>query len=196
MDGKLFWGIVAIAVALALVVVAVLRWRNRSSEARHAQLVRRFGPEYDRLVSRGMSPARAERELSNRVARVTRFELHDLTADEQRHFAAEWQRTQARFVDDPAGAVVQADALIHALMKARGYPIARDVDAQLADLSVHHAEAVQHYRAARSLTEGARAGRATTEQLRQAMVHHRALYVDLLSSRTAPVIGDLRSAHS
>lgn len=196
MDGNLFWGIVAAGAVVALAIIAIARWRNRSSEARHADLVRRFGPEYDRLVSRGVSPERAERELSNRVARVARFDLRDLTADEQRHFAAEWQRTQARFVDDPAGAVVQADALIHALMRARRYPVARDLDAQLADLSVHHAQAVQHYRAAHRLTEGARAGQASTEQLRQAMVHHRALYVDLLSQSAAAAESGWTAAHT
>jgi len=75
--------------------------------------------------------------------------------------------------------VEAADALIHAVMIARGYESA-PFEQTCADLTVEHANVVQHYRAAYELANAQREGRADTEELRQAVQHYRALFADLL----------------
>jgi hypothetical protein len=163
--------LVAVAVMVALVM--------RSSRRRHVELQRRFGPEYERAVAEYGDEKRAERELAKREHRVNRLHLHPLREAERLRFEGEWQAVQARFVDDPSGAVSAADELIQAVMKAHGYPV-RDFEERVKDLSVEHANVVQHYRAARVLADANREGRADTEELRQAFVHYRALFADLL----------------
>jgi hypothetical protein len=168
------------AVALVVVAVAVMAWLAvRSSRKRHVELRRRFGPEYERAVAEYGSEKRAERELARRENRVNRLHLQPLPEAKRVRFEGEWRAVQARFVDDPSGAVTAADELIKAVMKAHGYPI-RDFEQRVKDLSVEHANVVQHYRAARVLSDANREGRADTEELRQAFVHYRALFADLL----------------
>ena len=165
---------------VALLAIAVLAWLAlHSSRKRHVELQRRFGPEYERAVSEYGNEKRAERELAKRENRVNRLHLHPLREAERLRFEGEWRTIQARFVDDPSGAVKAADELIEAVMKAHGYPV-RDIDQRIKDLSVEHANVIQHYRAARVLSDANREGRADTEELRQAFVHYRALFADLL----------------
>jgi hypothetical protein len=71
-------------------------------------------------------------------------------------------------------------------MVARGYSSSDDVDRRIADLSVEHAAVVDHYRAAQVLAQANREGRANTEELRQAFVHYRALFADLLEQPNQP----------
>jgi hypothetical protein len=152
---------------------------------RHAELKRRFGPEYDRQVEERGSVARAERELLAREKRVHKQRLRPLADADRAHFSAEWRAVQARFVDDPSGAVTAAHDLIKEVMRARGYAI-EGFDQRVADLSVDHAPVVQHYRAAHELAAANREGRANTEELRQAMVHYRALFANLLEEPGLP----------
>lgn len=171
---------ILLVVALAVVAVAlVVLFSARSAKHRHAELKRRFGPEYDRAVAEFGSPARAERELIAREKRVHKFKLQPLSDSERVQFSADWRNVQAQFVDDPSGAVSAANDLIKQVMQARGYEI-EHFDQRVADLSVEHAEVVEHYRAARELAIANREGRANTEELRQAFVHYRALFADLL----------------
>jgi len=171
---------IILAAAVALVAIAVMAWLVvRSSRRRHVELRHRFGPEYDRAVSEYGNEKRAKRELAKRENRVNRLHLHPLRDAERLRFEGEWRAVQARFVDDPSGAVSTADELIQAVMKAHGYPI-RDFEQRVEDLSVEHANVIQHYRAARALADANREGRANTEELRQAFVHYRALFADLL----------------
>ncbi|HKP62056.1 MAG TPA: hypothetical protein VJV78_35235 [Polyangiales bacterium] len=171
---------ILLVVALAVVAVAlVVLLTARSSKHRHAELKRRFGPEYDRAVAEYGSPEKAERELARREKRVHKFKLHPLTDSDRVQFSANWRNVQAQFVDDPSGAVGAANDLIKQVMQARGYEI-EHFDQRVADLSVEHAEVVEHYRAARELAIANREGRANTEELRQAFVHYRALFADLL----------------
>lgn len=187
-------GLILIA-ALVLVIVFIIAFAmSRSSRRRHADLRQRFGPEYERAVAEYGSVEEAERELLNREKRVNRFRLRELPDAERRRYAADWQAVQARFVDDPSGAVHAADALIKAVMRASGYPI-EDFEQRVADLSVDHANVVQHYRAARVLSDANREGRANTEELRQAFVHYRALFADLLQEPEA-VVGELQRARA
>ena len=173
--------ITLLAAAAAVVVVAAMAvLLVRLTRRRSAALQVRFGPEYERQVEERGSVKRAEHELLAREKRMNKRELRPLTDDEQTHFYGEWQRVQARFVDDPSAAVHAADALIMSVMTTQGYDV-DSFDQRVADLSVDHAGVVQHYRAAHELAEARRAGRVDTESLRQAMVHHRALFADLLT---------------
>jgi hypothetical protein len=166
---------------LALVAVAVtVLVTARASRRRHGELRRRFGPEYEREVEQRGNVAQAERELVAREKRVHKQRLRPLSEVDRVQFSADWNQVQTRFVDDPSGAVQAADELIKAVMLARGYP-ADDFDRRVADLSVEHANVVQHYRAAHVLAEANREGRANTEELRQAVVHYHGLFADLLA---------------
>lgn len=181
--------------AIALVAIAVMAWLAvRSSRRRHVELQQRFGPEYERAVSEYGSEKRAERELMKREKRVNRLDLHPLREAERLRFEGEWRMIQERFVDDPSGAVNAADELIQAVMQAHGYPV-RDFEQRVEDLSVEHANVIQHYRAARILSDANREGRANTEELRQAFVHHRALFADLLDE-PGPAHGELHGARA
>jgi hypothetical protein len=69
--------------------------------------------------------------------------------------------------------------LVTAVMTDRGYPTEHQGQV-LADLSVEHSDTLGHYRAAEEISGNAAAGTASTEDLRQAMIHYRALFGDLL----------------
>jgi hypothetical protein len=124
---------------------------------------------------------KAEAELSAREKRVRKFEIRTLPPEEQRRFVESWKRAQARFVDQPSQAAADADILVQDLMKARGYPIG-DFEQRAADMSVDHPDMVTNYRAARDIAVRNNAGKATTEDIRQAMVHYRSLFDELLQS--------------
>jgi len=171
--------LVAIAIAaVAIIVIAALAARRRSRQ-RSAQLRDQFGPEYDRAVAEMGSTKRAEQELAARERRVQEFHFHELNPADRARFSARWTQIQAQFVDDPAVAVSAANELINEVMRARGYP-AEHFEQRVADLSVDHPAVVQHYRAARALSDSAHSGQVNTEDLRQAVVHYRVLFADLL----------------
>jgi hypothetical protein len=169
--------LVLIAVLAVVVIGAIAFFASRNSR-RHAELKRRYGPEYDREVKRLGSVQRAERELLDREKRVHK-NVHPLPQANRVQFTADWREVQTRFVDDPAGAVEAADQLINAVMAARGYD-AKNYEKRVSDLAVDHGRVVEHYRAAHDLANANREGRANTEELRQALVHYRALFADLL----------------
>lgn len=159
---------------------AFLVWQRR----RH--LKERFGPEYGRTLETEGDRGAAERELESREHRVRNLDIRPLPPDERDRFLGEWERTQARFVDDPAGALLEADHLVTEVMRARGYPVA-DFEQRAADVSVDHAEVVEHYRAARRVATAASEGRASTEDIRRAVTHYRALFAELLG--IGPAVG-------
>ncbi len=138
---------------------------------------------YDRLVSQ-LSPQRAATVLEEREKRVSRFRIRSLREDERARFAAEWKTVQERFVDDPKSAVASADKLIQEALKTRGYPMS-EFEQRTADLSVEYPRVVEHYRTAHQIAVQAERGAATTEDLRQAMQHYRALFEDVLESKVA-----------
>jgi len=182
-DTQWLWLIGAVAV-LAIVLIAVISSSRKRARLRRAELRQKFGPEYERMVHEMGSADRAERELVARERRVERLELRTLSPVDHQRFSETWRRLQAQFVDDPAVAVAGAGELISEVMRARGYPV-EDFDQRVADLSVDHADVVDHYRAARSLYEMHRRGQAGTEDLRQAFVHYRFLFSELLDERKA-----------
>jgi hypothetical protein len=174
MDAKVTWMIVAIAI----VAVAALLWfvmQKRRTE----RLRQRFGPEYERAVHEKGDMRRAESTLEARAQRVERLHIKPLSADEAARFASAWSGIQSNFVDDPKQAVSEGDRVVGEVMAARGYPLG-DFEQQAADISVDHASVVTHYRAARDIAQRHARGEATTEDLRQAMVHYRELFDDLL----------------
>jgi hypothetical protein len=168
-------GVVALALVLALVWVTMQRRRRE-------HLKRRFGPEYDQTVQHRKDLREAERELEARERRVAKFDIRPLSREDAARFTEAWRQTQARFVDDPQGAVTDADRLVTELMDARGYPIS-DFAQRAADISVDHPRVVVNYRAARAIAERHAHGEASTEDLRQALVHYRELFSDLLETQ-------------
>jgi hypothetical protein len=165
-------------VLVILALVAVVGWllvARRRSEDLRAQ----FGTEYRRAVDETGDRREAEAELEARQKRVAELEIRPLSPSQRDQFAQAWSDVQARFVDQPEVAISQADDLIGEVMQARGYPVA-DFDRRVADVSVDHASVVEHYRAAHEIAAGQTTGIRDTEELRQAMVHYRALFEDLL----------------
>ncbi|MEU0560024.1 hypothetical protein [Dactylosporangium sp. NPDC006015] len=154
---------------------------------RRRALQHRFGPEYDRAVAEGDSRAAAERELRERERRHAELELElrELTPEARTRYTTAWTEIQARFLDDPAGAVRDADALVTELVAERGYPTG-EYEEQVAHLSVEHARTLGHYRDAHEISDLSDRGEATTEQLRQAVVHYRTLFSDLLGVDATP----------
>jgi len=163
------WVILAIVVVLALVVVGWLWARLRRTE----HLQDRFGPEYARTVDEHGDARAAEKELTERESRREKFDIRPLAPESRARYLERWKDVQARFVDDPAPAVADADRLIGEAMRERGYPV-DDFDQRAADLSVDYPDVVENYRAGHSVAAGN--GSADTEDMRQAMVHYRSLF--------------------
>jgi hypothetical protein len=175
--------VVVVLILVAVLVMVVISTQN--ARRRREKLRRRFGPEYDRTVQQFGSVAKAERELAGRARRMERVEVRELNEPDRIHFGNAWSAIQVKFVDNPTEAVHDANQLIKTVMQARGYPV-EDYEHRVADLSVDHPNVVQHYRAARTLAEANREGRANTEELRQAFVHYRALFTELLVEPKQP----------
>jgi hypothetical protein len=173
--------IVIVAVVAAVLVVAAWLLAERR---RRERLRTRFGPEYERTLRDAGDPRRAESMLERREKRVGRYQIRALSADESQRFGQAWRLLQARFVDDPSAAVREADTLVTELMTVRGYPMT-EFDRRAEDLSVDHPTVVQHYREAHGIAERDAGHAASTEDLRQAVVHYRALFEDLLEVREA-----------
>jgi Tfp pilus assembly protein PilX len=167
--------IIAIIVVI-LVVVALLA--GLSAVNRRRRLRDRFGPEYDRAVSEH-GRREAEAELAERERRVRHLDIKPLSPTARAQYASEWAAVQEQFVDAPQSAVTGAQTLVTAVMKDRGYPT-EAFDQIVADLSVEHAATLDHFRAAHDISQRATAGAASTEELRQAMIHYRALFTELL----------------
>ena len=167
---------IAVVVAVLVVLLFVVMRKQRTVALR-----KRFGPEYERTV-REHGAARAEAVLLQREKRVEKLQLRELSADERERFVTEWRTVQSRFVDDPKGAVSDADELITRLMNLRGYPMS-DFGQRAADISVDHPRVVDNYRAAHEIALRHRRGEATTEDMRNALIYYRSLFDELLQTR-------------
>jgi hypothetical protein len=172
-----------LVVVVLIALVAVVAWfayqRQRSN-----RLKERFGSEYERTVGDVGDRRKAEAELQARASRVEQLNIRPLDPAERDRFDAAWRTAQARFVDEPEAAVGDADRLVGEVMEARGYPV-DDFEQRAANVSVDHGNVVEHYRAAHDIAERQRGNGADTEELRQAMVHYRALFADLLETPQA-----------
>lgn len=173
---------ITLLVLLAVVLIAIaigLGWA-----ARRRSLRRRFGPEYDRTVREQDGRMSAERELMNREKRHKELDLRDIKPEARERYISRWRSVQAQFVDDPPAAVEAGDELVTQLVAERGYPT-QDHDEQLSLLSVEHARTLGNYRDAHDIYLKSERGDATTEDLRQALVHYRALFADILGVQPA-----------
>jgi hypothetical protein len=170
-------GQVIVLVIVLLVVLAAILFAVRA--ARRKKLQNTFGPEYDRAVADSGNRADAEKELRERERRHAELELKPLSRESTAKYSAAWEDVQIQFVDNPGQAVATADELTTQLIAERGYPTG-DYDDQLANLSVEHARTLGHYRDAHEISRRSSDGQASTEDLRQALVHYRALFADLL----------------
>src|SRR5215468_9647184 len=180
--------IVVIVIILAVAIFA-------ASASRRSRLKKRFGPEYERLVSGQQSQRRAEAELASRERRVRSLDIRPLTSPARTEYVAQWATIQERFVDQPTSAVSQAQQLVTAVLQDRGYPT-EGYEQVLADLSVEHARNLEHYRAAHALSDASANGRASTEDLRQAMIHYRTLFSDLLGAPAAEEAAEAAAGHT
>jgi len=173
--------IIALVVIAGLVLAGFWLW-NRQRE--QAALREHFGPEYDRTVRELGSPHQAADELAARRRRVEKLDIRPLTREEFDRFSHQWREAQAYFVDNPRDSIFQADNLINQLMGVRGYPMS-DFEQRAADISVDHPHVVENYRAAHAALPAWDGREGTTEEFRQAMVHFRALFDELLVRENA-----------
>lgn len=173
------WVLIAIVV---VAVVAVVVWQALARR-RTGRLRQQFGPEYERALGTTDSKQEAEAELQAREERRRQLEIRPLPQASRDRYLQSWQSVQAQFVDDPRGAVASADSLIQSVMAERGYPI-EDFDQRAADVSVDHPQVVENYRQGHRLAQASAEGSDSTEDLRQAMRHYRALFEELVEPAT------------
>jgi len=170
---------IVIAVALVLVVLGVVLWpmlaRRKRSERLHSQ----FGSEYDHTVQTLGDEKKAQTELEERQRYVKALDIHSLSVNEHKRYAADWAAVQSKFVDEPGQAIVDADRLIMEVMQMRAYPVS-DFEQRAADISVSYPALVSNYRAARVIALKNQEYQADTEELRQAMIYYRSLFDELL----------------
>lgn len=180
------WIVIAVVVVAVIAIVAIVVWQQR----RRKELRESFGAEYERAVAREGDVRKGESELMARRERRAEFDIRPLSPQSRTAYARSWDETQARFVDDPATALAQADSLIIAVMGERGYPM-DDFDRRAEDISVDHPDVVQHYRAAHDISvrldqepdaSADSTDSVSTEDLRQGLVHYRALFQELLET--------------
>ena len=168
-------GLVILIAVMAVALLAVVFYvTNRSKRLRS-----KFGPEYNRAVQETGSKYRAESKLEKLEKRVEKLSIQPLSPDAADRFRDSWRAIQAEFVDDPKTALKDADRLLAEVMTARGYPVS-DFDERAAEISVNHPLVVEHYRAGHEIALRHAQGQASTEDMRQAMIHYRTLFDDLL----------------
>ena len=168
--------IIGIAVILIAGITAWLFLRKRRSERLRSQF---GGSEYDRAVKEDGNRRHAEAGLKERTARVESLNIRPLAPGDRARFVESWRRVQARFVDGPGGAVTEADQLLGDVMSTRGYPVS-DFEQRAADISVDHPLVLENYRTAHEIALRQTKGQGNTEDLRQAMIHYRTLFEELV----------------
>ena len=171
---------IAIIIAVAVLLVASIAILFSIRKRKTARLRTQFGgAEYNRAVKEGGSRQKAEAVLDKRADRVESFHIQPLGPGDRTRFVESWRRVQARFVDGPGGAVTEADQLLRDVMSTRGYPVS-DFEQRAADISVDHPLVLEHYRSAHEIAVRQTQGQASTEDLRQAMIHYRTLFEELV----------------
>jgi hypothetical protein len=172
-----------VLVAVIFLVIGVVIAMAVMRAQRTRRLKERFGPEYERAVNEMGDKRQAEDELDARLAHVNALKIRALTAEEVNRYALQWQKTQTEFVDEPLTALQKADRLIREVMKTRGYPV-EDFEQRAADISVDYPELVTDYRGLHLIAIKEKDEEVSTEEMRQAMVHGRALFENLISQET------------
>jgi len=171
------WAWVLIAIGV-LAVIASVAWQGLAAR-RTGRLRERFGPEYDRTVDASDSRRNAEAELHEREERREQLEIRPLSSAARRRYEEAWEAVQAQFVDDPPTAVASADSMVQSVMSERGYPV-ENFEQRAADVSVDHPLVVENYREGHRLAQASARRGESTENLRQAMRHYRALFDELV----------------
>jgi hypothetical protein len=174
------WIVIVAAVVLAVLAVVWFALRSRRRQA----LQERFGPEYDRTVETTGGRRAAESELREREQRHEELDIRELSPAARDRYFEQWRAVQVRFVDTPGEAVREADTLVQQVMRDRGYPV-DDFDTRADAVSVDHPHLVENYRAAHGAWAANERGEATTEDLRQSLVHYRSLFEELLGRGAA-----------
>lgn len=177
MQDQTLWILIGAVVVLGLLFWLIARRKNS------AALRERYGEEYDRTVEARGGVGKAERDLEERERRVKQLDIRPLGPKERSEFIEEWREVKAVFVDSPVEAVHHADRLLAKIMTARGFPMA-DFDRRYEDLTVDHGEVARHYREGHDVVLRHGRGEASTEDLRQAMIHFEALFDDLVNEVT------------
>jgi hypothetical protein len=171
---------VALIIAFAMILVGVIAVWLVMRKRRTETLRKQFGDaEYARTIKEDGSRRHAEAELKGRTARVDGLNIKLLAPSDRLRFVDTWRRVQARFVDGPGGAVTEADQLLGDVMSTRGYPVG-DFEQRAADISVDHPLVLENYRTAHEIAIRQTQGQANTEDLRQAMIHYRTLFEELV----------------
>jgi len=174
--------VIILAVVVAFIIGGMLGMlMNRRQRTKRLQ--DKFGPEYERTVSEIGDARQAENDLESRLDHVRTLDIRPLSADEIHHFRNEWQMTQAEFVDEPLAAMQKSDRLIREVMKAKGYPV-EDFEQRVADISVDYPELVADYRGLHLIALKGANEAVNTEEMRQAMIHGRALFENLVNKET------------
>ncbi len=172
--------LIVVAVAIAL-IVGGLFGMVFGRRQRTKKLQEKFGPEYDHTIQELGDQRQAEHELAARLEHVKKLDIRPLSAEEIDRFTSEWQKTQAAFVDEPSVALQEADQLIGKVMQAKGYPV-EDFEQQVADISVDYPDLVMDYRGLHLIAVKEKDEKVDTEEMRQAILHGRALFNNLVKS--------------
>lgn len=175
---------IVVLIVVIVVLLAIIAGLGITMANRRKKLQQRFGPEYDRIVAQSESRRLAEAEMTERERRVKNLELRELGEPARQRYLAQWVGVQERFVDDPEAAIADGQHLVETVMRERGYP-AVEFHQTLADLSVEHAQLLDHVRQAHEIGQKAAAGQASTEELRIAMLHYRELFAEMLGAPVA-----------
>jgi hypothetical protein len=170
-------GIIVVVVIVVAGIAMLFSLRKRRTERLRSKF---GGTEYARAVKEGGGRRRAEAGLEKRTERVESFHVGPLATADRARFQESWRRIQGRFVDSPAVAVAEADQLLGDVMSTRGYPVS-DFEQRAADISVDHPLVMENYRKAHEIALRQTKGQASTEDLRQAMIHYRTLFEELVS---------------
>ena len=183
--------VIILAVVIAFVIGGMLGMlMNRRQRTKRLQ--DKFGPEYERTVSEIGDARQAENDLQARLDHVRTLDIHPLSADEIDRFTHDWQLTQAEFVDEPLAALQKSDRLLREVMKTKGYPV-EDFEQRVADISVDYPDLVADYRGLHLIALKGADEEVGTEEMRQAMIHGRALFENLVNKETD--VEDMHEQH-
>lgn len=171
--------IILVITAIVVFVIGGFLGIFFSRRQRTKRLQKKFGSEYDHAVSEAGDQSKAEDELEARLERVESLDIRSLTEEQKIRFAGKWQSTQAKFVDQPVASIHEADQLIKEIMNEKGYPV-EDFERRAADISVDYPDLVANYRSMREIATKSEHKDISTEELRQAMIHCRSLFEELL----------------
>lgn len=177
MDSGVITAIIVVVILLLIAVAVFAVLKKRRSE----KLKEQYGPEYDHAVGETGSRRQAESELQERSSRAEQLDIQPLSSESRERHAESWRQTQEDFVDSPDSAVRNADRLVQEVMQERGYPV-DNFEQAASDVSVDHPQVVSEYRSAHAISLANDHEEASTEDLRQAMVHYRALFDELLNN--------------